>query len=99
MGCGPVHALDNALRGCLRSEFPELEGVRLADYRVSVVDAGDGTAAQVRVVIAATNAEDSWEAEAISTNIIDASFDALCSAWVTGIARARLVTAELAATR
>jgi 2-isopropylmalate synthase len=89
MGCGPVHALDNALRACLRSEFPELERVRLADYRVSVVDAGEGTGAQVRVLIEATDGENSWDAGAVSTNIIDASFEALCSAWVMGIMRER----------
>jgi hypothetical protein len=90
MGCGPVHALDNALRACLRSEFPELERVRLADYRVSVEDAGEGTGAQVRVLIEATDGENSWDAGAVSTNIIDASFEALCSAWVMGIMRGRV---------
>jgi 2-isopropylmalate synthase len=95
VGCGPVHALDNALRACLRSEFPELEQVRLADYRVAVVDAGEGTGAQVRVLIEATDGQDSWDAGAVSTNIIDASFDALCSAWITGIVRARLGHPEL----
>jgi 2-isopropylmalate synthase len=90
MGCGPIHALDNALRACLRSEFPELERVRLADYRVSVVDAGEGTGAQVRVLIEATDGDNSWDAGSVSTNIIDASFEALCSAWVVGIMRERL---------
>jgi 2-isopropylmalate synthase len=90
MGCGPVHALDNALRACLRSEFPELEQVRLADYRVSVVDAAEGTGAQVRVLIEATDGTHSWEAGSVSTNIIDASFEALCSAWVMGITRQRV---------
>lgn len=90
MGCGPVHALDNALRACLQSEFPELERVRLADYRVSVVDAGEGTGAQVRVLIEATDDDSSWDAGSVSTNIIDASFEALCSAWVMGIMRKRL---------
>ena len=90
MGCGPVHALDNALRSCLRSEFPELERVRLSDYRVSVVDAGEGTGAQVRVLIEATDGDNSWDAGSVSPNIIDASFEALCSAWVMGIVRERL---------
>jgi 2-isopropylmalate synthase len=88
-GVGPVHALDRALRSCLEAQFPELEDVRLADYRVTVVDAGDGTAAQVRVLIEATDDVDSWDAGCVSENIIDASFEALCSTAVMGIMRAR----------
>ena len=89
-GVGPVHALDKALRECLQTEFPELERVRLADYRVSVVDATDGTAAQVRVLIEATDGQDSWNAGCVSENIMDASFEALCSTAVMGIMRTRM---------
>ena len=88
-GAGPVHALDNALRRCLERAFPELREVRLSDYRVSVVDAEMGTAAQVRVLIRATNGEESWDAGCVSDNIIDASFEALCATFVLGIMRVR----------
>jgi 2-isopropylmalate synthase len=86
-GVGPVHALDNALRACLRAEFPTLDGVRLADYRVSVVDAERGTGARVKVLIEATDGAATWDAGSISDNIIDASFEALCSTAVMGIMR------------
>lgn len=88
-GVGPVHALDGALRSCLEGQFPELGRVKLADYRVAVVDAGDGTGAQVRVLIEATDGTASWDAGCVSENIIDASFEALCSTAVMGIMRAR----------
>jgi 2-isopropylmalate synthase len=88
-GAGPVHALDNALRRCLERHFPELTDVRLSDYRVSVVDAEQGTAAHVRVLIRATNGDESWDAGCVSDNIIDASFEALCATFVLGIMRAR----------
>ena len=88
-GVGPVHALDNALRACLKSDFPELDDVRLSDYRVAVVDARDGTGAQVRVLVQATNGDAYWDAGCVSTNIVDASFEALCSTAVMGIMRAR----------
>ncbi|HZA41994.1 MAG TPA: alpha-isopropylmalate synthase regulatory domain-containing protein [Actinomycetota bacterium] len=91
-GVGPVHALDRALRACLQGQFPELEHVRLADYRVGVVDASDGTGAQVRVLIEATDGTASWDAGCVSDNIIDASFEALCSTAVMGIMRARATT-------
>jgi 2-isopropylmalate synthase len=88
-GVGPVHALDLALRSCLSSEFPELATVSLSDYKVSVVDADRGTAAQVRVLIEAGDGTAHWDAGCVSTNIVDASFEALCSSAVIGIMRRR----------
>jgi 2-isopropylmalate synthase len=88
-GVGPVHALDNALRRCLRHAFPEMEHVRLSDYRVSVVDADQSTAAKVHVSIRATNGHESWDAGCVSNDIIDASFEALCETAVLGIMRIR----------
>lgn len=88
-GAGPVHALDNALRSCLADAFPELANVRLSDYGVTVVDAEKGTRAHVRVLMRATDGEESWDAGCVSDNIVDASFEALCSTVVMGIMRAR----------
>jgi 2-isopropylmalate synthase len=90
-GVGPVHALDGALRSCLGSEFPQLANVRLTDYKVSVVDADRGTAAQVRVLIEAGDGTAHWDTGCVSTNIVDASFEALCSSAVIGIMRGREV--------
>src|SRR3954451_15405798 len=89
-GDGPVHALDKALRACLADDFPELDAVALSDYRVGVVDAAQGTGAEVRVVIQATDGAEKWEAGCVGRNIIDASFEALCSTAVLGIMRARM---------
>ena len=88
-GVGPVHALDAALRRCLETEYPQVTSFSLSDYRVTVVDAEDGTAAQVRVMIEASDGTARWDAGCISHNIVDASFEALCSTAVMGIMRAR----------
>lgn len=88
-GNGPVHALDAALRDCLLPNFPELDDVRLSDYRVSVVDAVASTGAKVKVLIESTDGRERWDAGCVSTNIVDASFEALCSTAVMGIIRAR----------
>ena len=94
-GNGPVHALDAALRDCLMSNFPELDDVRLSDYRVSVVDAVagtgavGGTGAKVKILIESTDGRERWDAGCVSENIVDASFEALCSTAVMGIIRAR----------
>jgi 2-isopropylmalate synthase len=87
-GVGPVHALDNALRACLSERFPQLDDHRLTDYRVSVVEGSDGTGAQVRVLITSTDGVDTWDAGCNSANIIEASFEALCSSAIMGIMRA-----------
>lgn len=88
VGVGPVHALDGALRACLQDRFPELGQVRLSDYRVAVVDASEGTGADVRVLIEATDGHATWDAGCVSDNIIDASFEALMATSVMGIMRA-----------
>jgi 2-isopropylmalate synthase len=88
-GVGPVHALDAALRKCLETEYPEVSSFRLSDYKVSVVDAADATAAQVRVMIEASDGSSRWDAGCVSHNIVDASFEALCSTAVMGIMRSR----------
>ena len=88
-GVGPVHALDQALRKCLRGHFPELDEVRLVDYGVSVLDADPGTAAQVKVIITFADSDGTWDTGYVSENIIDASMEALCSGAVVGLMRAR----------
>jgi 2-isopropylmalate synthase len=89
-GVGPVHALEEALRACLRSEYPEIDRLRLCDYQVSVVDAELGTSARVRVIIQATDGFSTWDAGSVSENVIDASFEALCSATVMGILQSQV---------
>jgi 2-isopropylmalate synthase len=88
-GVGPVHAVDQALRRCLQDDFPELHDVKLSDYKVSVVDAEAGTGAQVRVLVESSNGGSRWDAGCVSENIVDASFEALCSTAVMGIVQAR----------
>lgn len=76
-GVGPVHAIDVALRKALEQEYPELRKVKLVDYRVILPEAERDTASLVRVFIKFTNGFETWTTTATSTNIIEASFDAL----------------------
>ena len=76
-GNGPVSALDLALRKALMGFYPELESVRLTDYKVRVVDQGAGTGAVVRVLIESTDGERTWSTVGSSENIIEASWMAL----------------------
>jgi 2-isopropylmalate synthase len=76
-GDGPVNALDGALRGALKHFYPELEQVRLADYKVRVIDGNAATAARVRVLIQSTDGQSIWSTVGVSEDIIDASRAAL----------------------
>jgi 2-isopropylmalate synthase len=77
-GDGPVNALDAALRKALHSHFPRLAEMRLADYKVRVVNAKEGTAARVRVVIESRDhAGSAWGTVGVSENIIEATWLAL----------------------
>ncbi|MDR1586277.1 MAG: citramalate synthase [Treponema sp.] len=76
-GDGPVNALDGALRRALIRFYPELEQVRLTDYKVRVIDGGAATAAKVRVLIESTDGPNAWTTVGVSADIIDASRCAL----------------------
>ncbi len=76
-GNGPVNALDMAVRKALERFYPELKEVRLADYKVRVIDGKDATGAKVRVLIRSTDGMSSWTTVGVSTNIIEASLMAL----------------------
>jgi 2-isopropylmalate synthase len=76
-GDGPVNALDGALRRALTRFFPDLEKVRLSDYKVRVIDGNAATAAKVRVLIESTDGANTWTTLGVSEDIIDASRAAL----------------------
>ena len=76
-GDGPVNALDKAMRKALLPFYPELEPVHLTDYKVRIIDPRSTTAALTRVLIDASNGQDTWTTVGCSVNIIEASFHAL----------------------
>ena len=76
-GDGPVNALDSALRKALLSHYPSLNDLQLVDYKVRVVNAREGTAARVRVVIESRDDGNVWGTVGVSENIIEASWLAL----------------------
>jgi 2-isopropylmalate synthase len=76
-GNGPVNALDQALRKALLGAYPALAGVRLADYKVRILNGDQGTAAGVRVLIDSEDGHRRWSTVGASTNIIQASWQAI----------------------
>ena len=75
-GNGPVNALDVALRKDLGKYQKFIEGLKLTDYRVRILNGG--TEAVTRVLIESEDeAGTRWTTIGVSPNIIDASFQAL----------------------
>lgn len=79
-GVGPVHAIDQALRGALERFYPSLKEMQLLDYKVRVLPAGEGTASSVRVLIECGDKKQKWSTVGVSENIIHASYSALVDA-------------------
>jgi len=84
-GNGPVNALDQALRRVLVDAYPRLAHIHLTDYRVRILDTAADTDAVVRVLIDSTDGEQAWTTIGVSTNIIEASWQALTDALVWGL--------------
>ena len=58
--------------------YPKLESVELHDYKVRVLGSHDGTDAVVRVLIESGDDDDHrWGTVGVSTNVIEASWQAL----------------------
>ena len=76
-GNGPVNALDNALRKALTKFYPQIEEMKLLDYKVRVLGSGEGTEAVVRVLIESGDGHERWGTVGVSPNVIEASWQAL----------------------
>ncbi|MBX9775928.1 MAG: citramalate synthase [Xanthobacteraceae bacterium] len=75
-GNGPVNALDVALRKDLGKYQKYIDGLKLTDYRVRILNAG--SEAVTRVLIESEDETgERWSTIGVSPNIIDASFQAL----------------------
>ncbi|MEO5373807.1 MAG: citramalate synthase [Alphaproteobacteria bacterium] len=77
-GNGPVNALDAALRKVLSPLYPQLQDLRLVDYKVRILTPEAATAAVTRVMIESADGHGQrWSTVGVSPNVIDASYNAL----------------------
>ncbi|MGV2827511.1 citramalate synthase [Myxosarcina sp. GI1(2024)] len=76
-GNGPVSALDRALRRALVKFYPQIAKFQLTDYKVRILDGGAGTEAKTRVLVESSNGVERWTTVGVSTNILDASYQAV----------------------
>lgn len=75
-GEGPVNAMDRALKKAMEVFYPELTHVRLTDFKVRVLNA-EATASRVRTLIESTDGKRVWRTVGVSTDVLQASWDAL----------------------
>lgn len=88
-GEGPVNALDTALRKALAKFYPEIDAVRLHDYKVRVLGGAEGTDALVRVLIESGDEHARWGTVGVSHDVIEASWQALVDSVDYKLHRAR----------
>jgi 2-isopropylmalate synthase len=74
---GPVDALATALRKALVPAYPELSAIHLTDYKVRILTPQAGTSAVTRVMVESAEDGQSWSTVGVSSDIINASFNAL----------------------
>jgi 2-isopropylmalate synthase len=86
-GDGPVAAMDGALRAALREAYPQVDRIKLTDYRVRDLDSSDGTNARVRVLTEHSDVESTWGSVGVHTNVIDASWTAVADGLIVGLLR------------
>ncbi len=78
-GHGPVDAMAHAFLKALKPHYPNVEHIRLIDYKVRVINPRAATAAKVRVTIEFLDVQthELYGTVGISENIIEASWQAL----------------------
>ena len=76
-GNGPVSALDTALRKALVKFYPAIAAFHLTDYKVRILDGTAGTSAKTRVLVESSNGKERWTTVGVSTNILEASYQAV----------------------
>jgi 2-isopropylmalate synthase len=84
-GNGPVNALDRALRSAIGERYPHLRDIELVNFKVRILDERKGTGAVTRVLLDATDGQDTWGTIGVSENIIEASWEALVDSLEAGM--------------
>ena len=89
-GNGPVHALDAALRAAIGERYPHLRDIKLVNYKVRILDEWKATGAVTRVLLDASDGQDTWGAIGVHENVIEASWDALVDSLEAGMLPGRV---------
>ena len=95
---GAVSALDKALRKALTRFYPEIAGFRLTDYKVRILDGTKGTSAPIRVLAESSDGSQSWTTIGVSSNILDASYQAVVEGIEYGLLQKKFLATKISST-
>lgn len=84
-GNGPVSALDHTLRQALLPVYPELDRMKLTDFKVRILDGESATDAVTRVLVETTGSGSVWQTVGVGPNMVEASWHALLESFVYGL--------------
>jgi len=98
-GNGPVNALDTALRNAICETYPHLRDIELVNFKVRILDERKGTGAVTRVLLDASDGQETWGSIGVSENVIEASWDALVDSLEAGMLPGRSHRARAEAAR
>ncbi len=84
-GNGPVSALDHALRQALLPVYPELDRMKLTDFKVRILDGESASDAITRVLVETTGSGAVWQTVGVGPNMVEASWHALLESFVYGL--------------
>ena len=88
-GDGPVQALYFAMTKALNGKYPSIRNFHLQDYKVRIIDPKKEVGAKTRVQIEGCNGNNQHKFTTIgvSSNIIDASYEALSDSFKYSLLR------------
>ncbi|MEM9633837.1 MAG: citramalate synthase [Pseudomonadota bacterium] len=92
-GNGPVNALDMAFRKDLGKYQSAIEGLELIDYKVRILNGGTGAVTRVLIESHDTKSHRRWFTIGVSSNIVDASFQALVDSITFALLKAEKASA------
>lgn len=89
-GNGPVDALSKAIKKAISVKYKSVKDLSLVDYKVRIMKAEQGTGAVTRVQITSKNKKGiRFNTIGVSSNILDASFNALNDSLIYTILKSR----------
>jgi len=88
-GNGPVNALNTALRQAIAQKHPHLSDIELVNNKVRILDEDKGTGAVTRVLLDASDGDDTRGSIGVSENVVEASWEALVDSIEHGMVRSQ----------
>ena len=71
------------------SKYQHLADIELVNYKVRILDENKGTGAVTRVLLDASDGDETWGSIGVSENVVEASWEALVDSIEYGMVRSQ----------